>query len=1046
MKFTRSVCSFLPIFCLGLFYLESVYSQEGATCAVVLFDIDEDGLPVQRGSYPTNSSGGYSLVIDAEGRWLFASNSRSNDIAVYSIESDGSLTLAEGSPFSIDAMPLGMARHPSLGILYMSVGSAVSVFAIQDDGSPSKVQSVDVSEPRDLEVEPGGRFLYVANMSSKDAVRGYAISESGLLSELSDSPYRFDSSRAYEIEISSDGKRLFVLDLDQGIAVFDIGDSGGLTLVEGSPRDVGGYAHPLVVTDDERYAYVGFPLDSHMGMFEIGPGGLPEALPGSPIPAEPRVQELIAPPGTSRLYAITRTGIHSFAIAGDGSLVTLGDPVPVDLPGGVVRGAVFIREESIPNLSGRIYCLVAPLEAHCPRTITVGPGGSGRFSEIQDAINEASEGDTVLVKPGEYLIAEPIEIRGITVKSENGPEETVIRMSHQPAHSYSASVVVFMGRQDTVLDGFTLLGGKGSFKWYDEQYRGEGIYCYESSPTLMNCVISGNSGWGVYCKYSSPLFVNCTVSGNAGGGVFCWDSSPILRNCILWDNAEGSFWLDENSNPEAEYSCIEDDAPWPGDGNINSNPLFCGWGSAGEVHVDLSSPGPGTGTETSPYSEVLTALEYNLDLSGSSPCRGTGRDGKNMGAGQVACEGAGEPERLIHLGPGTYTTNGLNLIHRASLQGAGEAETILGGTLLGLRTGTFLSHLTVTAGSQGGIVVRSSEAPEILNCTIIGNTKDIYPGGVHCINSSPVLTNCTIKENSGSGVTCRGSSPILTNCTISGNWTWWGPGGGVYCDPDSSPVLTNCELIANSAGNGGGIFCDAGSSPTLTNCTITANWAFHGGGAYCNSGSSPIFKNSIFWDNPDDDGGRLVLSDTVKMSHCSLNNNPLFVQPGHWDENGTPDNPADDLWIEGDYQLQPGSPCIDAGMLEGSPTFDIEGNGRPCGTGVDLGAHESGPCDPPSDQFRRGDVDGNGALEVTDVIKALDFQFVGGEVLDCLDAADTDDNGELELTDAIRSLNYQFLGTASAPEPPGPYRCGIDPTIDGLTCESPPACLEPSSI
>ncbi len=101
-----------------------------------------------------------------------------------------------------------------------------------------------------------------------------------------------------------------------------------------------------------------------------------------------------------------------------------------------------------------------------------------------------------------------------------------------------------------------------------------------------------------------------------------------------------------------------------------------------------------------------------------------------------------------------------------------------------------------------------------------------------------------------------------------------------------------------------------------------------------------------------------------------------------------------------------------------------------------LDLNRNGVPDECEERFRRGDVDGNGALELTDVIRALNFVFADGEPLDCLDAADIDDNGELELTDMIRSLNYQFTGTAAGPEPPGSFACGIDPTNDFLTCES----------
>ena len=48
--------------------------------------------------------------------------------------------------------------------------------------------------------------------------------------------------------------------------------------------------------------------------------------------------------------------------------------------------------------------------------------GGGDFTEIQPAIDAAAEGDTVLVKPGEYLIEESISFLGksITLRGENG--------------------------------------------------------------------------------------------------------------------------------------------------------------------------------------------------------------------------------------------------------------------------------------------------------------------------------------------------------------------------------------------------------------------------------------------------------------------------------------------------------------------------------------------------------------------------------------------------------------------------------------------------
>jgi hypothetical protein len=91
--------------------------------------------------------------------------------------------------------------------------------------------------------------------------------------------------------------------------------------------------------------------------------------------------------------------------------------------------------------------------------------------------------------------------------------------------------------------------------------------------------------------------------------------------------------------------------------------------------------------------------------------------------------------------------------------------------------------------------------------------------------------------------------------------------------------------------------------------------------------------------------------------------------------------------------------------------------------------------------FKRGDVDANGTIEITDPISNLSFQFLGDFQPPCLDALDWDDNGAIDVTDPIGSLTRQFLGGDPAP-PPGSTECGEDPTPDGngdLGCEAYPA-------
>ncbi len=110
---------------------------------------------------------------------------------------------------------------------------------------------------------------------------------------------------------------------------------------------------------------------------------------------------------------------------------------------------------------------------------------------------------------------------------------------------------------------------------------------------VVNCAFIGNSvtgvlnggGGGMYNSYSSPEITNCTFSGNSvasaldawGGGMFNYDCSPIITNCIMWgDTATTGLEIDNYgaSNPIVTYSDIQGGSPYPGEGNINNDPLF----------------------------------------------------------------------------------------------------------------------------------------------------------------------------------------------------------------------------------------------------------------------------------------------------------------------------------------------------------------------------------------------------------------------------------------------------------------------------------------
>ena len=134
-----------------------------------------------------------------------------------------------------------------------------------------------------------------------------------------------------------------------------------------------------------------------------------------------------------------------------------------------------------------------------------------------------------------------------------------------------------------------------------------------------------------------------------------------------------------------------------------------------------------------------------------------------------------------------------------------------------------------------------------------------------------------------------------------------------YCNP---PV-TNCIFAANSAVYGGAIETYT-AGPILENCTLAANSASIGGDALsCDSykqmhPSSITITNSILWDSTNelwnnDNSAIMITYSDIRGGWPGLGNiycDPCFVSPGYWDPNGTPQDPNDDFWVDGDYHLK----------------------------------------------------------------------------------------------------------------------------------------------
>jgi hypothetical protein len=153
-----------------------------------------------------------------------------------------------------------------------------------------------------------------------------------------------------------------------------------------------------------------------------------------------------------------------------------------------------------------------------PATAAATIGVPAQQPTIQDGINAAASGDTVLVAPGTYF--ENINFKGkaITVTSSGGPNVTII-------DGDDSGVVVTFATSETlksVLSGFTIRNASTS-----------GIEVSSSSPTIKGNIISGNStcgGSGIVIDGGSPSISGNLISENGSSACFYYNYAGIVSS------------------------------------------------------------------------------------------------------------------------------------------------------------------------------------------------------------------------------------------------------------------------------------------------------------------------------------------------------------------------------------------------------------------------------------------------------------------------------------------------------------------------------------
>jgi parallel beta-helix repeat protein len=239
-------------------------------------------------------------------------------------------------------------------------------------------------------------------------------------------------------------------------------------------------------------------------------------------------------------------------------------------------------------------------------TYFVNPDGSGQATTIQAAIDNALEGDTIIVEPGRYRERFIIKRKkGISLKPLLESGEKLIEIHGQGG---SKGLIEIIDSDAITLQGLTVGGGKNPASNL--------IYISSSSVLIEGNRIEQARSAGVYITGKSNVeLVRNRISANYTGLLFYGSTGKVLYNEIF-NNSKNGIHITKKSNVAVNHNTFY---------RNKGTALLVEWGSTAEAFNNIFAAN-GIGVRSS---EKISA-DYNLFHKNRKSSRGISKSSHNM--------------------------------------------------------------------------------------------------------------------------------------------------------------------------------------------------------------------------------------------------------------------------------------------------------------------------------------------------------------------------------------------------------------------------------